>query len=204
MPFYRSFQKTHRLVKQSPATAKNGATSKSQMSRKQTYLNIKISNINTIILCFFCLLSAVSYSQSAEDYFHRGVAKIEKQDFSGAISDFTKSIQKDASVSVVFFNRGLAKLKNEEYSGAIDDFTKAIQLKPKAGESYSTRGNAKLYMKNYSGALKDYQIAIRLDPKDDLAFSNRAKTKLALKDYSGAIADYTEAIKLNSKNSQSL
>lgn len=91
---------------------------------------MKISSIKTIIVCLFCLASTELFSQSAEDYFYSGVEKNNKQDYSGAISDFTKSIQKNASVSSVFFNRGTAKLKIDDYSGAIADFTKAIQLNP--------------------------------------------------------------------------
>ncbi len=135
-------------------------------------------------------------------YVERGAAKIESEDYEGAIADYTTAISLNPQNYWAYNNRGVVKT-NElgDHKGAIADFTKAIELDPKDGDYYHNRGLAKNRLGDYEGAIADCTKAIELNPKDDIAHYCRGLVKCKLGDYEGAIADFTKAIRLNPKNS---
>ncbi len=51
------------------------------------------------------------------------------QDFKGAISDFTKSIELDPKNAEAYYNRAKVKVKLKDDEGAIADYTKSIRLR---------------------------------------------------------------------------
>ena len=81
--------------------------------------------MKNIIFTLILFISAVSFGQTAEEYFNSGLAKYELKDYSRAISDYTKAIELTPA-SNAYFNRGLAKKKLEDYYGAISDYNKSI------------------------------------------------------------------------------
>ena len=148
-----------------------------------------------LLVLFFVPL--ISFGQTSAEYFNNGLEKMEKRDYKGAITDYTKSIELDSNYADAYINRGIAKNKLRNHSGAIADFTKAIELEPNNTYPYITRGWSKNILKDYYGAIVDFNKAIKLNPNDDDAYYNRGRSKHSLKDYSGAIADYTKAIELS-------
>ena len=150
-------------------------------------------------------------------YYNKGLKKVELQDYSGAIADFTEAIRL-APDAAAYNNRGVVKNILKDYSGAIADFTEAIELNEKIKitkddwpiitfkdggsigdidcDYYYNRGMARYKLQDYSGAIADYTEAIRIEPGYAKAYNNRGIAKVKLKNYSGAIADYTEAIRI--------
>jgi tetratricopeptide (TPR) repeat protein len=126
-------------------------------------------------------------------YFIRGNAKIELEDYRGAIADYNKSIEIDPNDSETFRNRGNAKIELEDYRGAIADFNKAIQIDPNNTNAHKNRGYAKYRLQDYRGAITDYTKVIAITPSNG-AYFLRGYAKFDLKDYQGAILDYNKAI----------
>jgi tetratricopeptide (TPR) repeat protein len=89
-------------------------------------------------------------------YFNRGAgpAKLETNDYAGAISDFDECIKLDDTVSGAYFNRGLVKVLKEDYDGAIADYDECIKLDDKDSNAYCNRGMATFERKYYDGPLK--------------------------------------------------
>ena len=56
--------------------------------------------------------------------------KFDKEDYQGAIDDYSKAIELDPQNLKAFSSRGDAKFNLEDYQGAIDDYSKAIELNP--------------------------------------------------------------------------
>ncbi len=97
----------------------------------------------------------------ASIYSFRGHAKVEANDYNGAIADFTKSLKIEPNSAVYCF-RGLAKNKNNDYKGAIIDFTKAFELDQSYSIAIYNRGLSKYYLKNYQEAIADFTKAIKI------------------------------------------
>ena len=82
----------------------------------------------TIFLLMIILSTSYSFSQTAEDYFYKGVDKYKLEDYRGAIADYSKAIELKPDYADVYFFRGIAKLLlNQKDSGCLD-LSKAGEL----------------------------------------------------------------------------
>ena len=61
-------------------------------------------------------------------YFNIGIAKADKGDNVGAISEYSKAIDIDPKFAIAYFYRGLVKLKLKQKNKACLDFSKAGEL----------------------------------------------------------------------------
>ena len=125
-----------------------------------------------------------------------GNKKLKKNDYYGAIADFTKAIELEPNSGNYYRYRGFAKNNLKDYYGAVADYTKAIELDPNYPLNYSNRAFAKQSLNDYNGAIADFTKAIELDPNSGNYYRYRGLIKNYLKDYYGAVADLTKAIKL--------
>lgn len=121
----------------------------------------------------------------------------DQQNYQGAISKYTESINLNPNDADAYYNRGCNYGKLQNYSQAISDYTQAIKLNPNDVEAYYNRGNAYYYLKNYSQAIEDFTQAIKLNPNVADAYTNRGLAYGMLKNYSQAISDLNQAIKIN-------
>ncbi|WP_071839839.1 tetratricopeptide repeat protein [Synechococcus sp. KORDI-100] len=55
------------------------------------------------------LSTQIAYAQSAGAFFDSGVAKSDRGDLQGAISDYTKAIEYDPNYALFYNNRGAAR-----------------------------------------------------------------------------------------------
>ena len=105
-------------------------------------------------------------SKNAEAYKIRGDIRSEREEFSGALSDYDKAIKYN-SLNATYFNaRGMLKIKNRSSTPeSLYDFNKAIEIDSNFAEAYMNRGTQKCKMKLYNDALKDYEKALKLKPQ---------------------------------------
>jgi tetratricopeptide (TPR) repeat protein len=71
--------------------------------------------------------SVLAQSQNAESFYREGVVKLDKKDYRGAVSDFTKAIQLKPNYADAYYDRGRANFFLQEYRisvawGVIDYF----------------------------------------------------------------------------------
>lgn len=133
-----------------------------------------------------------------------GNDKLEKQDYDGAIADFTQVIQLGPKNTQGYIGRGRARFEKQDYDGAIADLTRAIELDSKASASYFVRANARFDAQDYTGAVEDYTQVLALDPKNADAVYYRGQVHARLGELDDALADYTRAIALNPKGEDAL
>jgi len=93
-----------------------------------------------LALSFLIFLLLPVYSQTSDDYNKQGKAKLQKGDYSGAITEFNNAILLNSSFYEAYYNRGQAKSKVGNHHGAIMDFSKAIEINPNYSEAYCERG----------------------------------------------------------------
>jgi tetratricopeptide (TPR) repeat protein len=134
---------------------------------------------------------------TAESFFQRGEQRYWKDDFRGAIDNYTQAIRLNPNFAYAYINRGLCRFQLKDFQRAIADYTQTIRLNPNFAYAYLDRGDARLQLKDFQGAIADYTQTIRLNPNFAYAYINRGLCRIQLKDFQGAIADYTQAIRLH-------
>jgi len=159
-----------------------------------------------ILFTFALLVSFSSFGQTSKEYFDSGYDKVKADDFSGAISDFTKAIELDPNYADAYFERGhIRYLLGDEFDLAIADFTTFIELVPDniistyIVRAYYCRALSKFELdrENVSGAIADLTKAIELRPDYRDAYFHRGYIKEGLNDYTGSISDYTKAMEFS-------
>lgn len=157
--------------------------------------------MKNLLIVLVLIFSEFSYCQTDSQFVQSGFAKYSKEDYKGAIVDYSKAIELNPKDSYLYRVRGSSKNNLQDYLGAIADYSKAIELSPKNSVTYYFRGRAKFELKDFIGAIADYSIAIELNPKNPQdTYMLRAVAKCELKDFRGAIADCSKEIVLNPKD----
>lgn len=135
---------------------------------------------------------------SAQEYEASGLAKYKREDYNGAIADYTRAIELSPNYALLYNRRAGAKVGLGDYKGAEEDINHAIKLEPNGGGHWFARALLKNEMKRHREALADINKAIELEPEADAeVYLNRGFIKEDLKDCKGAIKDFTRAIELN-------
>ena len=78
--------------------------------------------------------------KDAEKYWNSGNEYLLRDDYKGAIADFTKAIEINPEFTQAYLNRGVAYAFLQDYQAAIADYTKAIEINPKLAPAYDNRG----------------------------------------------------------------
>ncbi len=103
--------------------------------------------------------------------YERGNNKLEKQNYEGAISDYTKTIKINPDYGEAYQERGYAKEMLKNYEGAISDYTKAIKINPYNGQAYMDLYYVKISIKDYGGALSARNKALEIYSNDKVKLS---------------------------------
>lgn len=150
---------------------------------------------HTLLLLF--LLPLLSFGQetndtqadssvlTAVDYFQKGNANYEKDQYNAAISDYTIAIKINPEYAEAYNKRGLSYSAVGIQNMAISDFLEAIRINPDYAEAYHNRGKLYERLGKNSPAISDYTEAIRINPNNATAFYNRGTvyTKVELDGY---------------------
>jgi tetratricopeptide (TPR) repeat protein len=155
-------------------------------------------------------LAAAQNTLSADDYFRRGVKKVEAKNCEEAIKDFNEAIRLNGNEPRFFKERGGCFLTRlGEFEKSLADLNKAIELKPDYAEAYLSRATAYMLLPEKNGsatnydtlAKADFDKAIELNPKHYKSYFARAffllgKEKPLIKE---GLADLAKAIEINPK-----
>ena len=137
------------------------------------------------------------YTLGPEEYFHSGVTAQQRGQYSEAIQDFTKAIERKEDYAEAYYNRGTTYHSKNEYDQAIQDLTKAIELKPDDTDAYFLRSHAYITQGRHDGAIQDLNKVIELKPDDTDAYFLRGHTYIIQGKHMKAIQDFNKAFGLN-------
>ncbi len=129
-------------------------------------------------------------------YFNNGFTKAKNGDYSGAIEDFTKSLDLVKNVNV-YLKRGSAYMIIGKYPQAINDATEVIKLKPSILDAYFIRGVCRFETREYVTSREDLTYFVARDKTNPAAFNYLAALFFMNKEYTEALQQYSEVIKLN-------
>lgn len=142
-----------------------------------------------------------SDSTTADFYYKRGGIRQDNFDFSGAITDYNRSISMDPKNPKAYYNRGLAKMDIKLLNEAILDFTKAIEIDPTKDFAYNNRGICKYMQDKHEEAITDYSLAIQINPRLAEAYNNRGISKIKMGIMAEGCEDLHKAYALGDKKS---
>ena len=129
-----------------------------------------------------------AYGQDAKRYFNLG---LESSRTRKKIEYFTKALELNPDLAVVYEKRGILFYFQEEYHRAIRDFQEYIKLAPAKGETYRMLGLAYLESQLYEAAINIFTGMIETEPKCSVAYANRAEAYRLSGQYEKAIRDAT-------------
>lgn len=119
----------------------------------------------------------IQHPRTFKEYYERGNSRYEAENYEGAITDYTKSIELDDKYPWAYFYRGISKYSLGRYIEAIDDFSKTIDLDSNATNAYGMRGLAKDKLEQGEKAFVDYKKAIKLKKTTSSPYYAKRLTK---------------------------
>ena len=132
-------------------------------------------------------------------FLRSGKAKLEKQDYDGAIDDFSRGLRWRPNSNDLHRNRGWAECFKGEYDSAIADAEQACAVNTYDEEAQLLYGYAKLRKGDYDGAIAQFDRMISQGMQKATAYSWRATAEEKKGDLDGAIGDYRRAIDMDPK-----
>src|SRR5687767_4643665 len=97
----------------------------------------------SLIAIFWLVFAAVSFGQTAQDFFSRGVQQYKNKQYQEAIVNFSEAIRLNPNAPEPWFNRGQANFYTGNMESAIADYSQALRLKPTATDALFQRGLAR-------------------------------------------------------------
>lgn len=140
---------------------------------------------------------AMGITDDPVEYVSAGIKFLEKQEYDGAIENFTKAIKLNPRYSEAYNNRGIAYTGKGDKENALTDYNTAIELDPEFFYAFINRGKLYSDRNEIERAIVDYTRAIEIKPDNPVAYYNRANAYSHQKYFTLAIQDYSRAIELN-------
>lgn len=136
---------------------------------------------------------------TTEELSQRGTLLLSKNDYLGAIADFSEAIRLNPNNTFAYNSLAVAKHYAKDFDGALATFQRLLEIDPQDITAYQNRGNVYFELKQWDKAISDWTQMIRLAPNDPKGYTNRGNAKRKIKDFAGALEDYNQSLALDSK-----
>ncbi|MGE3804397.1 MAG: protein kinase [Gemmataceae bacterium] len=113
---------------------------------------------------------------TADLYLLRGLARAGKQDFVGAIEDYTQALALEPDSAALLRYRGWAFLVTRAYVLALRDFDKSLKLDPDNGDAYSGRSFARASLGQEEQGVADAFKSLKLGGRSQRLLYNAARS----------------------------
>lgn len=133
----------------------------------------------------------------ANGYYYRGVAKADKNDFDGAIGDYTQALKVDPQDPDYLNGRAQAYEAKNELDKALADYNQSLKINPKSIYAYNNRGATYQRKGDYARAAADYGEVTKLAPNSIDAWSARCWVRAMTPGQAQqALSDCDQALKI--------
>ena len=172
---------------QAPVSAQAAATCMNE--RKSANLDAAIKSCDAVI--------DETMKNLANGYYYRAVAKYEKNDFDGAIGDYTQALKVDPQDPDYLNSRAQAYEAKNELDKALADYNQSLKINPKSIYAYNNRGAAYQRKGDYARAAADYGEVTKLQPNNIDAWSARCWVRaMSPGQTQQALSDCDQALKI--------
>jgi tetratricopeptide (TPR) repeat protein len=104
----------------------------------------------------------------AGTYVNRGIMKLRRMDWGGALSDFDVAVKLKPDLGEIYVNRGAAYLGEHRYADGLKDLNRSLELGvEEPAKAYYNRALAYEGLDDMKSAYFDYQKAVELSPTWD-------------------------------------
>ncbi|MEG4801938.1 trypsin-like peptidase domain-containing protein [Microcoleus sp. ARI1-B5] len=129
-------------------------------------------------------------------YAEQGKEKLKRQNYQGAIADFSQGLRFNQKSADVFNGLAYANFAQKNYKASLENALKAIQINPQLAEAYRISGASNAQLGNHKEAIADFDRAIQINSNFADAYGLRGVSRAQIKDYIGANSDIAQAIRL--------
>ncbi len=137
----------------------------------------------------------------ADPYFYRSVAKINLDDYQGALDDATECLRINPFMVNAYQVRGIANQNLERYEAAIADYESGLRYAPENKVFLINRAIAYAQNKDYNRSKDAFAILIDVHPNYYNAYISRSALLLETGDSIDALNDLNKAILLDKYSS---
>ena len=132
----------------------------------------------------------------AEAYQLRGEIRYAGRDDTGAVADYTRSLELKPS-DAAYHGRGVSYLILGDRQRGMADLDEAIRLNPQSLRSLSMRAYAWREQGNSDAALLDYNAALRIEPRNSNLLNQRGALLFDRNALGDAVADFEQLLAIN-------
>ncbi|WP_371718568.1 GUN4 domain-containing protein, partial [Anabaena sp. UHCC 0204] len=112
----------------------------------------------------------------ADKYINLGDECIVKEDYQGAITNYSQALQINPKNAQIYFKRAEIHHHLGNFQNAINDYSQAIYINPKDAYSYNNRGIIYENFGYINHAINDYEKALKINSKEAVIYLNLAIT----------------------------
>jgi tetratricopeptide (TPR) repeat protein len=107
-----------------------------------------------------------SGSDDANKYYEAGNTLLEKEDFKGAIKNYSKAMKKDPQFIYAIDNLALSYRRSGDNKNAVKYYLKSLEIYPEGSFALQNLAVAYTHMKDYNAAIESYDKLVYYYPAD--------------------------------------
>jgi tetratricopeptide (TPR) repeat protein len=128
-------------------------------------------------------------AKSVPAYYHRGIVRLQLQEYEGAIADFDQAISLNPQFSLAHAGRGEALRQLKRSDEAVTALDNALKLDPTLAAARLSQGMIWLERGDAKQAESAFDDVLMIDPESVEALTERSKIRRSRKDIVGTTAD---------------
>lgn len=136
----------------------------------------------------------------SEPYLYRAIAKIQLEDYQGALHDCDAAIERNPFSPNEYYTRGYVYRQLDMPDKAEADYTEALRFSPDNRTYMLLRADTRAALKRYAEALEDIDLLLRREPQSASFWSERGRVCIAADDTLSALTAFENASRYDKLN----
>ena len=137
----------------------------------------------------------------AEPYFYRAVAKVNLEDYQGALDDATSCLERNPFIVNAYQVRGIALQQMEQYKQSIEAYDKGLVSAPENKIFLLNRAVAYAQLGDNESAKASFDKLVLIHPSYSQAYMSRSGLMMEMGDTLAALRDISKAIQVDKYSS---
>ncbi len=136
----------------------------------------------------------------SEPYLYRAIAKIQLEDFQGALRDCNAAIERNPFAPSEYYTRAYVYRRLNQPELAEQDYTEALRFSPENRTYILLRADARAELKRYDEALTDLDMLLSREPQSSSVWGERGHVCILSRDTLAALDAFEKAAQYDKYN----